>query len=214
VIPDPPLLIVTDRQQARAPLGDILEAVFAAGCRWASVREKDLSADEQVRLARNLLPVARRWNARLTLHGEPRIAASVGVDGVHLRAASDPAAARARLPPRALVGISIHGVAEARALDPDLVDYAIAGPAFESASKRGYGPALGAGGIRDIAAAARVPVIAIGGITSSGVRDLIGAGAAGVAVMGAVMRSRDPASEVRALLAALAQPRARYGDTP
>jgi thiamine-phosphate pyrophosphorylase len=211
---DPPLLLVTDRKQAAAPLADILEAAFAAGCRWASLREKDLSGQEQVALARGLLPLARKWNARLTVHGGADIAVAAGADGVHLAAGGDVTGARAVLRPGALVGISIHSVAEARSLDPNFVDYAIAGPVFETASKPGYGPALGAEGIRAIANAARVPVIAIGGITPERVVEIVAAGAAGIAVMGSVMRARDPGEEVRALLSVLAHPRARYGGTP
>jgi thiamine-phosphate pyrophosphorylase len=198
---DPPLLLVTDRRQAGAPLADNLAAAFAAGCRWASLREKDLSVQEQVALARSLVPIARKWNARLTVHGD--IAVAAGADGVHLAAGGDVSGARSVLGPDALVGISIHSVAEARSLDPNLVDYAIAGPIFETASKPGYGPALGSAGIRAIAGATRVPVIAIGGITPERVVEIIAAGAAGIAVMGSVMRARDPGEEVRALLAAL-----------
>jgi thiamine-phosphate pyrophosphorylase len=199
-----PLLLVTDRKQAAAPLADILAAAFEAGCRWASLREKDLAVQEQVALARSLMPVARKWNARLTVHGGVPIAVAAVADGVHLAAGGDVAGARAVLGLGALVGISIHSVAEARSLDPTLVDYAVAGPAFETASKPGYGPALGTEGIRAIAGATRVPVIAIGGITPERVVEIIAAGAAGVAVMGSVMRARDPAEEVRALLSAFA----------
>jgi thiamine-phosphate pyrophosphorylase len=200
---DPPLLLVTDRKQASAPLADILDAAFAAGCRWASLREKDLSVQEQVALARGLLPVARKWNARLTVHGGVPTAVAASADGVHLAAGGDVAGARTVLGLGALVGLSIHSVAEARSLDLSLVDYAIAGPVFETASKPGYGPALGLEGIRAIAAAARVPVIAIGAIMPERVVEIIAAGATGVAVMGSVMRARDPGSEVAALLAAL-----------
>jgi thiamine-phosphate pyrophosphorylase len=200
---DPPLLLVTDRMQAAAPLDGILEAAFAAGCRWASLREKDLSVQEQVTLARSLMPLARQWNARLTVHGDPSAAAAAGADGVHHANGSDVTGARAVLGQGALVGISIHSVAEARALGPNFVDYAIAGPVFETPSKPGYGPALGTEGIRAIASATRVPVIAIGGITPERIPDVVAAGAAGVAVMGSVMRARDPGAEVRALLAAL-----------
>jgi len=202
-LPEPPLLLVTDRKQATAPLADILAAAFAAGCRWASLREKDLTVPEQVELARSLLPIARKWNARLTVHGGVSIAVAAGTDCVHLAAGGDVTGARTLLGRGALVGISIHGIAEARSLDPTLVDYAIAGPVFETASKPGYGPALGPAGIRAIAAAARVPIIAIGGVTAERVPDIVAAGAAGVAVMGSVMRARDPGSEVAALLAAL-----------
>jgi thiamine-phosphate pyrophosphorylase len=200
---DPPLLLVTDRKQAGAPLADILAAAFAAGCRWASLREKDLSVQEQVALARSLMSVARKWNARLTVHGGVDIAVAAGADGVHLASGGDVIGARVVLGPNALVGISIHSVAEARSLDPTLVDYAIAGPAFETPSKPGYGPSLGTDGIHAIAGASRVPVIAIGGITPERVVEIIAAGAAGIAVMGSVMRARDPGEEVRALIAAL-----------
>ena len=78
------------------------------------------------------------------------------------------------------------------------------GPHSRRASKPGYGPAVGRQGFAEIAAAAAVPMLAIGGIDSARVGDLVAAGAAGVAVMGGVMRAADPAQEVRALVAALA----------
>jgi thiamine-phosphate pyrophosphorylase len=204
---DPPLLLVSDREQAAAPLGDLLAAAFAAGCRWASLREKDLPADEQVRLARELLPVARCFDARFTLHGDAELAQQAALDGVHLPAGSNASAARAALGRDALIGISIHGAAEARMLDAAIVDYAVLGPVYETASKPGYGPALGPEGIRQIARPTTVPIIAIGGITPDRVDDLMRAGAAGIAVMGSVMRSPDPAAEIRALLGALGQAR-------
>jgi thiamine-phosphate pyrophosphorylase len=203
-IPVPPLLLVTDRSQARLPLEDVIERACAGGCRWVSVREKDLPADEQIALARSLAPIAQRYGARLTLHGDADVARTAGVDGVHLSAAGDAAAARAVLGPRALVGISIHSAAKAAVLDPRVVDYAIAGPAFLTASKPGYGPALGPNGLAAICRAAPVPVVAIGGIEAENVGDVIKAGAAGVAVMGSVMRSAAPDKTIKDFLGALA----------
>jgi thiamine-phosphate pyrophosphorylase len=203
-IPVPPLLLVTDRSQARLPLEDVIERACAGGCRWVSVREKDLPAHEQIALARSLAPIAQRYGARLTLHGDADVARTAGVDGVHLSAAGDAAAARAVLGPRALVGISIHSAAEAAALDPRMVDYAIAGPAFLTASKPGYGPALGPNGLAATCRATGVPIVAIGGIEAENVGDLIKAGAAGVAVMGSVMRSAAPDKTIKDLLDALA----------
>ena len=205
MIADPPLLVVTDRRQAARPLADTLAAAFAAGCRWASLREKDLPAAEQLALLRTLIPVARRWNARLTVHGDAALAAEAGADGVHLAAGSDPLAARATLGTSALIGLSIHSVAEARALDPACVDYAVVGPAFETASKPGYGPALGVAGLHAMARATRVPIVAIGGIDAARVGAVMAAGAAGIAVMGAVMRAADPADTARGLLGALSE---------
>jgi thiamine-phosphate pyrophosphorylase len=202
-LPDPPLLLVTDRRQARLPLKDVVERACAAGCRWVSLREKDLPADAQVALARILMPIAQRFGARLTLHGDAALARAAGLDGVHLSAHGDGAAARVTLGPHALVGISIHSFAEAMTIDAAVIDYAVAGPAYLTASKPGYGPALGPDGLATICRATSVPVVAIGGIEADNVSAIIAAGAAGVAVMGSVMRSAEPCKAIDALLAAL-----------
>ncbi len=202
-LPNPPLLIVTDRQQAKRPLEHILDGAFAAGCRWASVREKDLPGEEQIVLARLLLPLARDWGVRLTLHGSPMLARDADLDGVHLSAGADAAAARQMLGRHALIGISIHKVKEAAKLDPHIVDYAIAGPAYATPSKPPHGPILGMVGIQKIVDATKVPIIAIGGITAGAVPEMHVGGAVGVAVMGGVMRADDPCRVVRELVAAL-----------
>jgi len=210
-LPDPPLLLVTDRRQARRPLAEIVGAALGAGCRWISLREKDLPEDEQVPLARLLLPMIRRHGARLSIHGAAALAKLAGVDGVHLPSGADAAAARAELDPKKLIGVSIHTVTEAEAIDPAVVDYALAGPAFETVSKPGYGPEIGRKGLAEMARAVRVPLLAIGGINTLRVAEVIAAGCAGVAVMGGVMRAADPGLEVGALVATLqgVYPRAR-----
>jgi thiamine-phosphate pyrophosphorylase len=202
-VPDPPLLIVTDRRQARRPLPDVVAAAVKGGCRWISIREKDLPADEQVLLTRSLIPVAHAQGARLTIHGDATLAAAAGADGVHLPAGSDPAAARVLLGREKLIGISIHTVIEADGVDPSSVDYVLAGPAFETASKPGYGPELGRKGLSEIALVARVPVLAIGGINTARIADLIAEGVAGVGVMGSVMRASDPERETLTLISTL-----------
>jgi thiamine-phosphate pyrophosphorylase len=203
-LPEPPLLLVTDRSQARLPLEEIVERACAGGCRWVSLREKDLPADAQVTLAGKLKPIAHRYDARMTLHGDADLARAAGLDGVHLSAQGDAAAARALLGPHALVGMSIHSGAEAAGLDPAIVDYAIAGPAFLTASKPGYGPALGPEGLAAICRASTVPVVAIGGIEADNVAAVMATGAAGIAVMGSVMRSAKPDEMIKDLLGALA----------
>jgi len=202
-LPEPPLLLVTGRRQARRPLENIVAEALKAGCRWVSVREKDLPADEQILLARALAPIARASAATLMLHGEASLAQLASADGVHLSSGGDPAAARALLGRGKLIGVSIHSVGEAEALDPALVDYALAGPAFETASKPGYGPEIGRKGLAEIARAARVPVLAIGGVNAPRLGELIAIGLAGAAVMGSIMRAADPAQEVSGLIATL-----------
>ncbi len=211
-LPDPPLLLVTDRKQTRIPLAAVVERSLAAGCRWVSLREKDLPDIEQIVLATVLKSLMHLVEGRLTVHGSPALAKASGVDGVHLPSGAEPAGARGALGRGALIGISVHSVAEAEDLDPTLVDYAIAGPAFATASKPGYGPALGARGLAAIAAATPVPIIAIGGIEAANVRQVLDAGATGIAVMGGLMRATAPEREMKRLLDAMgerAQPRPR-----
>jgi thiamine-phosphate pyrophosphorylase len=202
-IPQPPLLLVTDRRQARRPLEAVVAAALGAGCRWVSMREKDLPADKQILLARTLLPLVHAQNGKLMFHGEASLARDAGIDGVHLPAGCDAAAARALIGPEKILGVSIHTVTEAEQIDPACVDYALAGPAFETPSKPGYGPEIGRKGLIDIAQACRVPVLAIGGINAARIGEVLAGGAAGVAVMGGVMRAADPAQEMRSLLATL-----------
>ena len=201
-VPQPPLLLITDRRQALRPLPAVISAAVSAGCRWVSVREKDLPADEQILLARSL-SLVRAEGGKLLLHGEASLAKEAGIDGVHLPAGRDAAAARALIGPEKILGVSIHTVTEAEAIDPTCVDYALAGPAFETPSKPGYGPEIGRKGLADIAHACRVPVLAIGGINAARIAEVLAGGAVGVAVMGGVMRAADPGQDMRALLASL-----------
>jgi thiamine-phosphate pyrophosphorylase len=205
--PDPPLLLVTDRSQAARPLADVVTAALAAGCRWVSVREKDLPAADQIVLAKTLLAIARRFGACLTVHGDAAAARACGADGVHLAAKSDANRARAVLGTDKLLGLSIHDLGEGREVDPAVVDYVIGGPVHQTISKPGYGPALGVPGLRALVDASAVPVIGIGGIEPKTVADVIASGAEGIAVMGTVMRASDPGAKMAALLRALSDAR-------
>jgi thiamine-phosphate pyrophosphorylase len=209
ILPEPPLLVITDRTQASTGLVSIVTAVFNAGCRWVSVREKDLPAAEQVALTQALLAIAYDFGAVVTFHGNAALAKSSGADGVHLPEQGDIAAARAALGSAALIGISVHGIELLRVLDPTTVDYAIAGPVYLSASKPEYGPGLGPEGLQALISQTRIPVIGIAGIEPDNVANVIAAGAAGIAVMGGVMRATDPGTHTRALLRGLAAARSQ-----
>lgn len=205
-MPAPPLLFITDRALARGDLADVVAAACAGGCRWVSLREKDLAEAEQIALFARLRAVTAPFGGRLTLHGTPGLALAAGADGVHLSGGGDAAAARALLGPDALVGLSTHTLAEAAAADPALLDYITASPVFLTRSKPGYGPALGVEGLAAFARASAVPVVALAGIDAGSASRCLAAGATGVAVMGGVMRADDPKSAVATLRAALARP--------
>ena len=164
-LPIPPLLVISDRHQARQPLTEVAEAVFDGGCRWFSLREKDLPPEERRTLLAALVALGHRFGALVTVHEDLEAAVAVGADGVHLPSGGDPEATRARLP-GALIGASAHSAHEAAALLLASADYVTASPVFLTASKPGYGPALGIDGLGRIVAEAPGPVVALGGITA------------------------------------------------
>ena len=201
-LPVPPLLVISDRHQARQPLEEVAEAVFRGGCRWFSLREKDLPPEERRALLAALVALGHRFGAAVTAHEDIEAVAAAAPDGVHLASGGSPEAARARLPD-ALIGASAHSADEAVALLRAGADYVTASPVFLTPSKPGYGPAIGQKGLAEIARAASVPVLAIGGLNATRAAELLAALPVGIAVMGNVMRAADPGREVKALLSAL-----------
>ncbi len=202
-LPDPPLLVITDRRQARQPLETVAEAAFASGCRWLSLREKDLDAEARRALLRRLVALGRRFGAAVTVHEDIEAAIATEAAGVHLPSSAILPDARQRLGAAALVGCSAHDQAELAAATAAGADYATLSPFFPSASKPGYGPALGPARFAAMVAATRLPVIALGGVDETNAAACMRAGAAGLAVMGTVMSAADPASVIAGLIETL-----------
>jgi thiamine-phosphate pyrophosphorylase len=204
--PAPPLLVVTDRALARAAGHDLVEVVAAAldgGAREVLLRDRDLPPAERRRLAEELRSVTAAAGAAMHVAGDAALARAVGAAGVHL-AAAEPwpgAAERAGL----AVGRSCHTPSELAAALAEGADRATYSPVFATASKPGYGPALGLEGLgAGCRAVPDLAVLALGGVDTATARACVDAGAAGVAVMGGIMRAADPAAAVRALVRAVA----------
>jgi thiamine-phosphate pyrophosphorylase len=201
-IPKPALLAITDRSRSVRPLPFLVAHLLEAGCRWISLREKDLTFRERRALLSELIALARPFGATVTVHGDVVAALETGADGVHLSSASDIALVRDTLPPESLIGVSTHSVAEAREAAQAGADYVTVSPIFLTPSKPGYGPALGVGvlaQLRDLA----VPVVALGGVTADNAWSCLAAGAAAIAVMGPLMSAREPVPFTRRLVDSL-----------
>ena len=195
-----PLLVITDRHQARLGLEATAEAVGQGGGRWLMLRDKDLDPAARRGLAVRLAEIARRHGMHFSVSRDVDLAAELGAS-VHLQAAAAVSAARRRLGPGALIGVSAHGLGDVAAAAGAGADYVTLSPIFLTASKPGYGPALGLAALGP-AAEFGIPVIALGGVAADAVGPCLDAGARGVAVMGEIMRSGNPGRTVAGLLAA------------
>jgi thiamine-phosphate pyrophosphorylase len=203
-LPKPPLLAITDRSRSVWPLPLLVEHLLEGGCRWISLREKDLTFRERRALLSEILAIARPAGALVTVHGDVVAALETGADGVHLQDVADIALVRETLPPESLIGVSCHAPAEIRAAAAAGADYATLSPIFPTSSKPGYGPALGLGALGK-AREAGIPVVALGGVTAENGWSCLAAGAAAVAVMGPLMSAREPVPFTRRLVQSLSE---------
>ncbi|WP_027660319.1 thiamine phosphate synthase [Salinispora fenicalii] len=176
------LVVLTDRRAARRPLVEVVADAVAGGVRWVVLRERDLPRAERAALADALRRVLTPVGGTLVVAGPDPL----GGSAVHLSAAGP------YPPPQpGLIGRSCHDKAELGRLTVE--DYALVSPVYPTRTKPGYGPPLLPAGLAALIGICPVPVVALGGIETAGqVRDCVAAGAAGVAVLGAIMRAEDP----------------------
>ena len=180
-----PILVITDRTQCAEPLEARAAALFRGGCRWLSVREKDLEPPQRRALVERLIGVAGPFGAVVGVHDDLEAAAALRIP-LHLPAHGDLRAARGRLRD-VLIGKSCHDAGEIAAAAG--ADYVTLSPFFPTASKPGYRTGVD---LRAVAAGAALPVLALGGVTRATLLQV--SGVAGVAIMGEAMRVAEPES--------------------
>ena len=205
----PILCLVVDRQAARhSPLQVVGEAV-SGGVDWLQIRARELDGVALLDFARDLAGRAREaavaGGRPLTVIVNRRldISLALGQAGAHLGFdAVDPVDARELLGPALPIGVSAHGASEVESAARAGADYAHLAPIFDPLSKARERPALGP---RALGEAARqgIPVLAQGGIDAERCRNVIEAGASGVAVTGAISHAERPGEAARSLRRAL-----------
>ena len=186
------VVLLTDRRVARGDLVGVGAAAVVGGVRWVVVREKDLPREERRALADELRPILAEAGGNLIVAGpDPLLPAPAPAMGRRLVALHLSAAGPYPPPAADLVGRSCHDEGELHRLTTE--DYVTLSPVFPTRSKPGYGPPLRPVGLARLVRLSPLPVLALGGIeTPAQVRACVQAGAVGVAVLGAVMRSPDP----------------------
>jgi thiamine-phosphate pyrophosphorylase len=200
------LYLITDRAAAPRPPADVVEECLAAGLRAVQLREKDLETRDLLALADTLREATQRHGARLIVNDRADVALAAGADGVQRTHASLPVSAlRGIAPAGFLVGASVHSEAEARDAAGQGADFIVFGPVYDTASKRRYGPPQGLAALEAVTRAVDRPVLAVGGLTPERVPEVLAAGAAGVAVIGAIYAAVRPAEATKAFLDALGQ---------
>ncbi|MGH9191410.1 MAG: thiamine phosphate synthase, partial [Acidimicrobiales bacterium] len=157
----------------------------------------------------------RAAGATCLVNDRADVALAVGADGVHLGVEDLPVAAVRRLVgPDLFVGGTARDPSAARRLVDEGASYLGVGPTFATKSKTGLPQPIGVAGVRAVASAVSVPVIAIAGITAQRVDEVIAAGAWGVAVIGAISDAPDPHSAAHEMMLAVAKAVEALGGAP
>ena len=183
----PVVCLITDRARVGGADGTVDRVRWAAraGVHLVQVRERDLDGGPLTALVRRCVEAVRGSRARVLVNDRLDVALAAGAHGVHLRADSMPApTVRTLCPPGFLIGRSVHARDEAiDAAAAGGLDYLLFGTVFPTASKPGR-EATGTPALAEVVAAAAIPVLAVGGVSTDNVGDVAAAGAAGFAAIG------------------------------
>ena len=180
---------------------EIAQAAIRGGATAIQLRAPELGDRVLASLAADLARTCREAGVLFLVNDRPDIAAAVGADGAHVGQGDDPERARAVLGPRAVLGISVASPREGRRARELGADY-LGVTVWPSATKAD----ADAGGLERLDTVVRatdLPVVGIGGIDATNARDVLAAGAAGVAVSSAVAGAADPVDATRELAAAV-----------
>ena len=182
------LCFITGRETDTLSFEEMTLRALQAGVKWVQYRDKERSRREIYEESIRLMCVIKKSDAALIVNDHPDIALAADADGVHLGQDDLPVKeARKIMGKNRIIGISTHTVEQARDAGRDGADYIGFGPVFHTATKDAGRP-KGVEMLREIKRQVRIPVVAIGGITTENIRPVLEAGADAVAVSSALLR--------------------------
>jgi thiamine-phosphate pyrophosphorylase len=185
------------------PWKDVVTQALNAGVGVVQLREKTLADDEIVKRGEWIRSEARAAGALFIINDRPDLAVAADADGVHVgQSEMSVAAARKIMGPDKLVGVSTHNLQQAERAIWDGADYLGVGPVFETETKD-FENYAGTEYVSQVAARVSLPWFAIGGIHPDNVNQARVAGAARIAVTGAICGSKQPGEIAQIMAKAL-----------
>ncbi|MBM4443959.1 MAG: thiamine phosphate synthase [Chloroflexi bacterium] len=184
---------------------EVAARAIKGGARVIQFRDKHSARVRLLYVARWLKELCAEKGALFIVNDHLDIALAVGADGLHLGQDDLPVGeARRMLPMDTLIGCSVTGVAQALRAQASGADYIGIGAIYRTPSKKESRP-VGLAALKRVRARVSLPVIAIGGINHGNVKEVIKAGADGVAVISAVLGADDIERATRRLVARIGQ---------
>ncbi|MBS1910540.1 MAG: thiamine phosphate synthase [Bacteroidetes bacterium] len=188
------LHVITDMVlQRRFTHRELATLAIRGGADTIQYRSKSESVRTLLEEAAGVRDVCREHGVTFIVNDRVDVAMAVEADGVHLGRSDLPIeTARRLLGPDRIVGGTVRNVEHLQEAERLGADYVGLGPVFRTGSKRVDHEELGLDLVREVCSRARIPVIAIAGITISNAAAVVAAGAYGIAVIGAVAAADNP----------------------
>jgi thiamine-phosphate pyrophosphorylase len=192
------LYVIADAEAAGTrPIEEVVSQAIEGGADVIQLRHKKAADEELLSLAQRLKPITQRAGVPLIVNDRVEVARRAKADGVHLGQGDGPLSeARLILGETCLIGRSTHSPAQALKAVREGFDYLGVGPVFKTPTKPTYAP-VGLELVRFAAKNIPIPFVAIGGIDETNVEEVRSAGAKAVAVVRAVMGSKNPKEAAR-----------------
>ena len=188
------LYLVTDRDLSLGrSLEEVVSEAVAGGVTMVQLREKDAATGEFVELGRRLMSVLKPLGVPLLINDRVDVALAVDADGVHIgQSDMNYADARRLLGPDKIIGLSVENFEDLEAANGLDVDYIGISPVYGTPTKTDTAEPFGLDGLRKAVQMSVHPTVAIGGMNASTIRDVMAAGADGVAVVSAICSAPSP----------------------
>jgi len=195
------LFIVGSQSSPRYSVTELVEAALAGGVKIIELREKEMGIRPLLDEAEEIAERVRRGGGILLINDRVEVALSVGErTGVHLGLEDFPIwRARRLLGPDRIIGATCRNAQHARRAFEEGANYLSAGTVFASPTKPAL-PVRGLEVVRELKAAALLPVCAIGGIRVENVESVARAGADLIAVSSAIASADNPQEAARRLV--------------
>ena len=198
------LYLVTNRyQDSLESFLEKIETACRSGVTIVQLREKNLTTNQYYQLAKQVKEITDAYQVPLIIDDRLDICLAVDAAGLHIGDDELPVSvARKVLGPEKILGVTAKTVKRALEAEEGGADYLGTGAIFPTTTKENA-PITLISTLKTICQRVAIPVVAIGGLTSENIDQLIGTGIAGVAVVRDLMQVEDIEAKTKAFLTKL-----------
>jgi thiamine-phosphate diphosphorylase len=195
------LYLITDRELSMGRLTlSVVQSAVKGGVSCVQLREKNCSTFEFIEQALLLKDFLSDRNIMLIINDNLDVAQSVGADGIHLGQKDTPISmAKKIVGDSMIIGISAECLSDAVWAEKEGADYIGVGPIYSTMTKTDTGAPLGLEELIQIRKTVKIPIVAIGGLNHTNAEAVIKSGADGIAVVSAIVSSKNPEKAAREL---------------